>query len=90
MQKRALRFADDTELQATLGAIAELAARGPVAYNIVPDAPIVVVPPWMYELLVPLLHARGIAYADMTVLPFSTLPPKKQAELRGLHRGTSE
>lgn len=91
MRRHALEFATEQDFRVALMLLQELAATGPLEYDPIGDGreePLAaVLPEWSYNRLVPLLRERNVRYEELEVLPVSALPPKEQAELRGLKQG---
>jgi hypothetical protein len=87
MRGRALRFADHSGYLAALALLDLLADTGPIEYQPVgEDAALM--PEWVHRQLTPLLKDKGVPFQEVEVVPMSDLPPKEQARLRGLRRGS--
>jgi hypothetical protein len=81
---RAFQFEDEEHYDRALELLDHLAVEdGPLEYDLAPDNT-AVLPLWSYRKALPVLAASGLTFTDAEVAPLSNLPPRRQAEIRGL------
>ena len=86
MRDYALRFSSSQDFVTALQLLDQLAADGPVEYDLA-GTNAAVLPEWVYRRVAPLLDEHGVQYERLEVVPMSALPSEEQARRRGLRWG---